>query len=277
MNRSHWALALALLLGFPLAAQCSDAGVCTLGHGPSPLPNQLSFSAQVGGSGSPDDLAAQAFKLQGRVQLRAGTALTAVLPFGRIRGPLGSTSGLGDAFLVLEQTLGEGAWGRVSGQVGARFPTGRDDVGGLPQRYQLGLGSTDPLLGLRLDGPAWEAGLGYQRATTRSGNRLEPLQRGDDLLVHVGYRGLLGTLPASLQALAIQRLGRSDLRRPDGSLQVIPDSDRLQVNLVGALTVPLARGWGLEARLALPLLQRPDNTDGLKRAWTLEGGVSWRF
>lgn len=270
-------LALLCLGALPLLSQCSDAGVCTLGHGPSPLPNQVSLLGQVGRSGSPDDLQFQALKVQGRFQLRAGTALTVVLPFGTIRGPLGSTSGLGDALLVLEQTLGEGAWGRVSGQLGARLATGRDDADGLPQRYQLGLGSTDPMVGLRLDAGDWEAGLGYQRASRRSGNALEPLQRGDDLLVHGGLRGQLGTLPAGLQVMAIQRLGTSDLLRADGTRQSLPDSRRLQVNLVGSLAYPLAGGWSLEGRLALPLLQRPDNTDGLKRAWTFEAGVSWRF
>ena len=98
-------------------------------------------------------------------------------------GPLGATTGLGDAILALELTLHEGSLGKVIAQAGARLATGDDDAAGLPQRYQRGLGSTDPLVGIRLDADTWEAGLGYQRASSRSG-LLEPLKRGDDLLVH---------------------------------------------------------------------------------------------
>ncbi len=277
MRRTTLNLALLVLLGIPLHAQCSDAGICALGHGPSLSRNQLFVAGQVGSSGSPDDLTFQAAQLKGRFQLGAATTITAVLPFGTVRGPLGSTTGLGDALLVLEQTLSEGGWGRFSGQLGARIATGQDDAGGLPQRYQLGLGSTDPLVGARFDALDWEAGLGYQRATSRSGNRAEPLKRGDDVLVHVGYRGQLGAFPASLQALAIQRLSKSNIRQPDGTLRSLPDSDRLQVNLAGSLSYPFSASLGVEARVALPLLKRLDNTDGLKRAWTFEGAISWRF
>ncbi len=270
-------LALLCLGGLPLLSQCSDAGVCALGHGSFPARNQLRLTGQWGRSGSPDDLSFQALKLDGRFQLGDRGALIAVVPFGRVSGPLGATTGLGDAILALELTLHEGSLGKVIAQAGARLATGDDDAAGLPQRYQRGLGSTDPLVGIRLDADTWEAGLGYQRASSRSGNRLQPLKRGDDLLVHAGFRGSLGGFPVSLQALAIQRLGKSDLRLPDGSLQVLPDTDRLQVNLVGGLSIPLSRTWAMEGRLALPLLKRPDNTDGLKRALSLEWGISYRF
>lgn len=268
---------LLLSSGLPLLSQCSDAGVCTLSHAPSTLQNRLSLTGQVGRSGSPDDLTFQALKLEGRFQVGTRTSVLAVVPFGRVSGPLGSTTGLGDAILALEHTFVEGAWGRFSAQLGARFATGQDDAKGLPQRYQVGLGSTDPLVGIRFDAADWEAGLGYQRASSRSGNTLQPLKRGDDFLLHAGIRGRLGRLPASLQALAIQRLGKSDIRLADRSLRTLPDSDRLQVNLVGGLAIPLSETWGMEGRLALPLLKRPDNTDGLKRALSLEWGISYRF
>jgi len=270
-------LTLFCLVGLPLFSQCSDAGVCVLGHGLSPAQNQLRLTGQWGRSGSPDDLNFQALKLDGRFPLGDRATLIAVVPIGRVSGPLGSTTGLGDAILALEATLHQGSLGRVIAQAGARLATGEDDAEGLPQRYQSGLGSTDPIVGVRLEADSWEAGLGYQRASSRSRNRLQPLKRGDDLLVHVGFRSRLGSYPVSLQALAIQRLGKSDIRLPDGSLQVLPDTDRLQVNLVGGLSIPLSRAWAIEGRVALPLLKRPDNTDGLKRALSLEWGVSYPF
>ncbi|MBI3132479.1 MAG: hypothetical protein HYZ13_14275 [Acidobacteria bacterium] len=265
------------MLALPLFAQCSDAGVCALERATPTSGHRISLVGQYGRSGSPDDLTFQSLRLEGQFRLGPRTSVTAVLPFGRVSGPYGSTSGLGDAILVVEQSLAEGSWGRLSGQLGARFATGEDDAAALPQRYQLGLGSTDPLVGLRLDAPSWELGLGYQKAGARSANGQEPLKRGDDLLFHLGARGSLGQVGGSLKAVAIQRLGRSDLREPDGSIRTLPDSDRLQVNLVGGLSLPLDRGWSLETRLALPLFKRPDNTDGLKRALSVELGATYRF
>ncbi len=266
-----------LLLGLPLAAQCSDAGVCALERSTSTPANRISLVGQYGRSGGADELTFQSLRVEGQFRLGPRTSVTAVLPYGRVSGPLGSTSGLGDAILVVEQSLAEGAWGRLSGQLGARFATGQDDAGGLPQRYQLSLGSTDPLVGFRFDAPRWEVGLGYQKAGARSGNGVEPLKRGDDLLLHLGGHGTLGRFGASLKAVAIQRLGESDVRQPDGSLRTLPESDRLQLNLVWGLSLPLAGGWSLESRFAQPLLKRPDNTDGLKRAITVELGASYRF
>ena len=266
-----------LLSTLPLAAQCYDAGICALERSPAAPENRISLVAQESRSGGADDLRFNAARLEGQFRLGARTALTVVLPYGRVSGPLGSTSGIGDAILVVDQTLAEVPWGRFTGQLGVRFATGRDDAGGLPQRYQAGLGGTDALLGFRFDATRWEAGLGYQKAGARSGNSVEPLKRGDDLLLHLGLRGSLGPFGATLKAVAIQKLQASDVRLPDGTLRSLPESDRLQVNLVGGVSLPLPGGWSVEARLAKPFLKRPDNTDGLKRAQTAELGATFRF
>jgi hypothetical protein len=266
-----------LMLGLPLLAQCSDAGVCALERATHSPGNRVSLAGQYGRSGGPDDLTFQALRVEGQFRLGKRTSIAAVLPFGRVSGPMGSTSGLGDALFVVEQTLVEGVWGRLTGQLGLRFATGRDDAGGLPQRYQLSLGSHDPLVGLRFEAPRWDAGLGFQKAGARSANPVEPLRRGDDLLLHLGTHGPLGRFEASLKAVAIQRLGKSNVREADGSLRTLPESDRLQLNLVAGLSLPVSLRWSLEARFAQPLLKRPENTDGLKRAVTVELGATYRF
>lgn len=265
------------LLGMPLLAQCSDAGVCALERIPDAARRRISILGQYGRSGAPDDLTFQSLRIEGAIPLSDRTGLTFTVPFGRVRGPRGSTSGLGDAILVLERPLAAGPWGRLLGQLGARLPTGRDDAGGLPQRYQVGLGSVDALLGARWESDAWEAGLGYQKAGRPSGNTVEAVKRGDDQLVHLGGRTRLGSLQTRLKVVAIQRLRESEVREGNGPFRALAHSDRLQVNVVGGLSLPLAQRWSLDSRLALPLLQRPDNTDGLKRALTVELGASFRF
>ncbi len=266
-----------LTVSLPLAAQCSDAGLCVLERAPETGKHRIGLTGQVGRSGGPDDLTFQTLRLEGQFRLGDRTALSLTLPYGKVRGPLGETTGWGDALVVLEQALPQGDWGRLSGQAGVRLPTGREDAGGLPQRYQAGLGGTDLLLGVRWEAGAWDAGLGYQKAGRRSGNPVDPLERGDDLLLHVGRRGRVGPFEVQGRTLAIRRLQTANVREPDGTLRSLPGSDRLQINLVGAVSLPLDARWSLESRMALPLLKRPDNTDGLKRAFTVELGASYRF
>ncbi|HJW34591.1 MAG TPA: hypothetical protein VJ505_14695, partial [Holophagaceae bacterium] len=147
----------------------------------------------------------------------------------------------------------------------------------LPQRYQLGLGGVDALLGARWEGAAWEAGIGYQKAGRRSGNSVDELKRGDDLLLHLGTRSQLGSLQSRLKVVTIQRLRETEGRAADGTRHPLAGTDRWQVNLIGELSLPVSERWSWGSRLALPLLKRPDNTDGLKRALTVELGASFRF
>lgn len=262
---------------WPLWGQCSDAGICALDRAAPDGGNRLALIGQVGRSGSPEDLTFSVVQLEGQFRVGKRTTYTALLPWVRVRGPQGSTSGIGDAILGVSFAFAEGKWGSLSAQLGARFATGDDDQGGLPQCYQPGLGSTDPMAGLRWDGLAWEAGLGYQWARQRSGNSVGPLRRGDDLLAYGGTRGQLGGMAWGLKTLAIQRLSRSDVRDSHGRIVPVPDSGRLQVNLEGTLSWPMSRRWSLESRAAVPFLKRPDNTDGLKRALTVELGAAIRY
>lgn len=269
----------------PLAAQCSDGGLCALERLPRSEGHRLGFTYLYGTSGAEtggqrDKLQFNTFRLEGQFALGTRTRLGLTLPFQRVSGPDGATAGLGDAVLLVDHQVWAGGAGVLAVQAGARVPLGRADArADLPQAYQPSLGTTDVLAGLRFEATAWGAGLGYQRAGGRSENPLTRLQRADELLLWGQYGRSWGDLRGSLMALFLKPLGKASVQVPDSGPARFEDllhSDQPQLNLVPSLTVPLVKG-ALELSAAVPLLKRDTNVDGLKRALTVSMGYSLTF
>lgn len=268
-----------LLLARGLQAQCSDAGACAAGRaGPGPG-SHLSLSYQAGASGSSDALEFRGWRLDATVRLGPATRLSLTLPYVKVEGPLGRVEGFGDAVLLAEQVLLRGGTWALSVQAGSRVATGRADAEpALPQPYQTGLGPSDWIAGLRAHAGAWDAGLVYQKAGGRSANPLTRLKRGDDVLAWASRNLAWAGTRFTFKGLAIQRLAKSSVLAAgrEGFVDV-PDSDRLQVNLGLEVSRPLTRHLAWTGRAEFPLLSRPSNVDGLKRAWSASAGVAWTF
>lgn len=274
----------ALLLLFPSSvySQCSDAGACAIGamHGDDDneaVTKHLALRYVYGNSGSPDDLRFNTVLLEGSAELLFGSRISVILPWKAIDGPSGSASGIGDITVLFDQQLWENDEFALRAQAGAKLATGEDNAPGLPQAYQPGLGSNDILLGLSLDAAPWNFAIGYQRAGGRSENVFNRLQRGDDLLARMGYRQQLNSIGLGLELIAIKRLSESsirDIRSEDFDMFIpVPDSDQLQVNVLGTASAPLTGDLRLAVAAAIPMLQRDVNIDGLKRALTLSVGL----
>lgn len=265
----------------PLHAQCSDAGACAAGRFQEEASDRITLTTLGGASGSPDDVRYSLLKLEGQFQAGRSTRLLITVPFTRAAGPLGSTAGLGDVIGILDQSLARGEGWSLAGQIGGRFATGDDARDpALPQAYQTGLGPADLILGLRGSWSAWQAGVAYQKAGGRNRNPLNRLKRGDDALAWVSREVAWGGTALTFKTLVIQRLGLSSVRDLSSSAEAfvdVPRSDRLQVNLEAALAQPIGSGLDLQIVAVAPLLSRPTNVDGLKRAWTASVGVSWSF
>ncbi len=260
-------------------AQCSDAGACATGRlspGPS---HRLALSSVEASSGGPDDLRFHTLRFEGQFHLTTSTQVLLTVPFVHIQGPLGSTQGLGDLIALIDYTFFSDATGAWAVQVGSRLATGQADRSAvLPQAYQAGLGPSDLILGVRGVWGNWQSGAAYQRAGGRSDNPITRLKRGDDVLLWAS-RGLsIGATELTLKALAVKRLTLSTVRDVNSAQEQfveVPKSDRLQLNLEAGLMHPLGRSLSLQAGAAIPFLKRSDNTDGLKRAWTITLGLAW--
>jgi hypothetical protein len=164
-------------------------------------------------------------------------------------------------------------------------------------RYQSGLGTNDLLLGLtygteRLTTAGtelWQFTLGYQQPFGTSGNNIDSLRRGPDLVGGISYSTLISDISLSGEILAIKRLTESKLvyhglytteESPDPVYVeelTIPNSAFFQLNLKVIAGYAISSSLVIDGSFALPLLKREDNTDGLKRVYTFSGGLRMRI
>lgn len=266
-----------LLLPHSVYSQCSDAGVCSIGSHRPAASHHIGVSYTYGRSSAVDDLTFHGVALDGNFHLHEDTRLAVTLTWSTQSGPLGSTSGPGDLILVLDHVILRSISGQLKGQLGGKFATGAVNGDNLPQSYQSGLGTNDLLLGFSYSYDSWNAALGYQYSRGRSGNRPTRLKRGDDLLMRLGYSGLIASMTAGVEILAIKRLEESSVfaftTQSGETFISVPKSDQFQINLLGRFSLPLNEGWSLQPIVAFPILKRDINVDGLTRAVTLSLGL----
>jgi len=260
-------------------AQCSDAGVCSIGHRPSgDLKHSVFVSYIFGASGKPDDLSFHSAELGAEVRIAENIRLSFSIPFNSQSGPLGSSTGIGDLVVLWSQAMLAESDFLLDLQGGIKLPTGSVTAGGLPQLYQPGLGTTDLIFGIHGQTGEWGFALAYQLAGGRSKNPVTRLQRGDDLLIRAGYTTRFDQFSLTLEALAIKRLQESNvLTSPAGQPEAfgnIPDSDQTQINLVARASHPVNETLTLNALLAIPALKRTINVDGLTRSISASAELS---
>lgn len=259
-------------------AQCSDAGVCSIGGGHKPSGGiSLSADYSFGTSGKPDDLKFHSFQFTAGLSLPSFGHLSAAIPFNSQSGPLGSTSGIGDLTVILTRTLAAFSDAEIALQVGGKVSLADVNQGSLPQAYQSGLGTNDLLAGVLVRFFGWHAAAAYQHPFGTSGNTLTRLDRGADLLIRLGHTAEAGPWNLGAEALLIRRLAQSTVVDPLNAQNRIslPGSDQTQINLVARADYPLAVGFRLQGMLAVPLLKRDVNVDGLTRALSVSAGLSF--
>ncbi|MCC6397189.1 MAG: hypothetical protein IT282_09230 [Bacteroidetes bacterium] len=277
MRRVVAFIAVSLLLTEPLVAQCSDAGVCAIGSGGNQPSHILGARYVFGSSGNPDNLTVHSVEVEGSVSLSSSATISIHVPWVRISGPGGAVNGVGDITALWSQRVLDSPAGILFAQVGTRVATGKSNVANLPQAYQPGLGTNDLLLGVSYETDPWTFAIGYQLSRGRSDNAVTRLKRGDDLLARVGFQTRIDTLAVGLEVLGIKRLQRSsvlDARTPGNETFIeVPESDQFQINLLGTIRFPVSERITLRGSIAVPVLERKVNIDGLKRSLTLSAGV----
>jgi hypothetical protein len=270
-------IVLSLLLAEPLSAQCSDAGVCVIGSGGEQSSNILGARYVFGSSGKPDELTVHSVEVEGSVSLSSSATISIHVPWVHISGPGGAVNGVGDITALWSQRVLDSPAGKLFTQLGGRIATGKSNAGHLPQAYQPGLGTNDLLLGILYETDPWSFAIGYQLSRGRSDNAVTRLKRGDDLLARIGFQTRIDTLALRLEILGIKRLQRSsvlDTRAPENeTFMEVPESDQFQINLLATLMLPVSERVGLRASVAVPVLERKVNIDGLKRSITISAGV----
>ncbi|MEW5797900.1 MAG: hypothetical protein AB1728_02730 [Bacteroidota bacterium] len=283
MKKIFIVIALLLLIAYDLFSQCSDAGICSLRdhqrmQEESSPKHRIGVNYIFGRSSKADDVTYHTARVDGRFSIFTGAEVSLLLPFNTQSGPLGSVSGAGDAIVVWNQEVAKNDDLSLTLQIGGKFATGdANDDPALPQLYQSGLGSNDILLGATASYNQWNGTIGYQIAGGRSSNTVTRLQRGDDLLLRVGYSHSFNQFTLHPSLLFIQRLGNSSVANPayppGPEFVEIADSAPSQLNFQAEGNYMLSDIYSVEAGVAFPFLKRNVNVDGLTRAITLSIGV----
>lgn len=270
---------ISFILVFPQSAawgQCSDAGVCIIGKKHSASGNIIGLSYSYGNSGKDSTLMFNTIRLEGTYHIFENADIHLGIPFSNQSGPAGTARGIGDLTILWNQIVmrNEGTTLRLQG--GLKLATGSVNSNDLPQAYQSGLGTNDILLGATFEIKGIALASAYQITTGRSANRNTRLRRGDDLMLRAGYTHRAQDFTLGGELLAIKRIQESSVlqtAQPETFVNV-PNSNQLQVNLVGRMTYTFTERFQLQVESALSLLKRDTNVDGLKRAFTLSLGVA---
>jgi hypothetical protein len=205
-----------------------------------------------------------------------------MLPINSQTGPRGSAGGIGDAIVMWGQSLVEQDDLQFDVQLGARLATGNaNGEPTLPQWYQSGFGSNDILAGTSAKFGVFDAAIAGQFPLGRSSNVITRLKRGNDILLRGGYTYATGRLVIHPSLLLIKRFGESSIANPNpasGPAFInVPGSDQTQVNVLADASFRFSEAYSFNAGIAIPLLKREVNVDGLTRALTITTGLSLRF
>lgn len=264
-------------------AQCSDAGICSLG-GHEDMEKVANFnfglSYNYGYSGKDDEITYHSFKLNGAYNVTEYIKFSLMIPYNSQSGPLGKVNGIGDLIVGMNSSfsVGEAA---MSTFAGVKIGTGDENKDPeLPQAYQSGLGSTDILFGADYSFSNFTFGAGYQIAGSRNNNAITRLKRGDDLLLRGSYIYNLDDFVFNPQILLIKRLGKSSILDPTSETEKfvdVEDSDQLQINFLLNGTYNISENYSLFLEAAVPFLKREVNVDGLTRAFSAAIGINLRI
>lgn len=272
-------LALVAILGSvtPLAAQCSDAGVCRLGSRPESS-DDSGFGVEFRlGAAANKDIDYRTASLGVSWQNDIGLHLVADLSVVSIDGPVGTAEGLGDTLVRASYAVFDrfGTWSLLAG---ARLPTGDDNINpGLPQAYQTGLGPADMQCGLGWELSGFNAFVGYSLSGDANDLEGTELERGDDVVASLSWQWQNEIFRPGLQIIALQRLEESTIVASTGGRQNVEGSDGLQVNIRPFLAWRIAGSTDLIASAAKPRQGRASDVDGLSRDWSFDIGLATRF
>lgn len=262
-------------------AQCSDAGVCSVGghsmEQESRSPFIISASYKFGLSGKDDDVKYHLFQLGTVYNVLESTSLQLSIPYNIQSGPLGEINGIGDLLISITQKLLSEEKSSLNVSIGAKLATGDDSKNNLPMAYQSGLGSNDFIFAINYSYESIGIGLGYQLAGSRNNNLIK-LKRGDDLLIRATYIILLDKFTINPQLLFIKRLAKSNTvnnlsMAPIETFVDVANSDQTQFNLLTQVQYQINSNYSLIADFAVPFIKREVNVDGLTRAFSASAGV----
>lgn len=286
------------------AQGCSDAGVCSAGvMTGEDFAEEEQKKFQVGAGytlGQGDDATlVHSLILEGNYSFGSKTFLQLALPFHRVSGNLGDTSGVGDVIVSLNQLLKQSGAHQFEGFAGVRIATGKADLeqdgNPLPMVYQTSLGTTDLLLGVKWRKDTWSASLGFQQpliqnnenqflysawpATATLGEYAESreLERAGDIVIRLEKAFPIKDLQLKLGLLPIYHIQKDTYKNGADQRVDIDGSDGLTLNVTGSAYYQFTDAFSANLFLGAPIITRDSQPDGLARSFVAGLSAFYRF
>ena len=286
MNKIFLLLAI-FLSCFALAeanAQCSDAGLCTMGgiHDLDKYSDsRVSVVYQFGKSPKEDSITYHTIRISEQYEFLPGSVAKFILPLNLQDGPLGTVKGIGDFILGYEHRLFTINDSKMLLEVGLKIATAIQNVDSLPQKYQSGLGTNDLLFNAEYREKWYFLSVGYQHPFGRSTN-YEQLKRGPDIAIRLGYYNTIDKLNFTGELIAVKRFGTASIAyvpqpgETDPPEYVdVPNTDPFQLNASVESIYVANKAFQVSAGVAFPFLKRDFNIDGLARSVTAKVGFHY--
>lgn len=303
---------LSALCSLNAKAQCSDAGVCSIGEHTIDNDFSSTLDYRLGFSGTPDNITIHDIALSLEYSIVHVSLPFVAKTYSNATGQ-GSTSGIGDiaagvsvpiffqrdpysdGYSRAEELLAQATSSSLTLDAGIKLPTGSYINDTAKQRYETGLGTYNLIVGATFFLPHykdksegdWQFGMGFLLPIITYSNPEEDIGRiynGSSLAGKIGYsRWFSENIKLSAEAVGIQQLTETRVHAlivteysPDpigiGNAP-IEGTDELQINLKLSGDYRLTDDIGLQAWAAIPILERNSNLDGLKRSFTFSLGL----
>ena len=239
------------------------------------------------------------------------------VPYVSASGNLGENSGMVDLVTTLSYAFMKQSEHNLTATAGVRLPTGQFNPANfneatysptshpLPMPYQVGLGTTDLLLGAQYRHKRWTGTIAYQHVLKQDNQSTFlhrywqdvpeaqgyfesfALERANDAVARMQYAIPIKRLTLQTGLLGIYHLGmdsRLAIAQPSvWSNETTPyrlaitGSDGLTLNITADVRYRLNDAWSMEAAFGSPVIVREARPDGLTRHWVLSVGARFAF
>ena len=297
---------------------CSDAGFCTMG---AMRPDQhydkkirlklrsIEYNFYRGKTNLTPVVTAHT--IEANFSINDNNFVHVKLPYQRIEGNFGTSSGLGDISLSVTRKITNFLDGEINATAGMKIPTGNgaleDSLGrDWPMYHQPSLGTYDIILGASFINRKWLVATGIQIPLNRNENQFRYdewisnenpdwnypggveyvlrydiatyLRRGTDVMLRVERNFRFVNWNVSLGLLPIYRINRDEIFNiSTGEREKLDNTRGLAASALLGIGYQINVSHGLKFIYGQKLTDRPVNPDGLTRENVLSISYIYRF
>jgi len=297
MNKALFILAVLFSTAFSFAQGCSDAGICSIGHGfqsdEKELKNNIEISA-IFGAGEADVMYFSPYISYGR-KVSERFSWSSKVTFSSAKGSFGTRAAFGDAYLIGNYTFATKNKKQWSVLVGGKIPFTSSNLKingySLPLDYQSSLGTFDLFLGTNLNYKKWDFNAAIQIPVFNNNKNsyfaafsgtddfltTNLFERKSDALFRTTYT--LSTINKKFSfkpnVLFIYHLGEDSFENNFGKRENFVGSQGLTINGNLICTYNINKQKSVELSIATPFVVRDIRPDGLTRSFVL--AVQYKF